>query len=755
MSTTRFCHLPLLWLAVRDSHSKERNALVVTHTQMAALVLTLTLGGHALAGAAQGTTPDQPADLITLIKLNNGVFSPQIRAAFLRHSEELVIKELAGVKITLSGDQLALIRNDPNLSDACYGTVYPPDPRILLNILELRKELGEPFFHEYRNLIVAGSVARRFVGVGAETFGEKEEWALRSRIEAQNKTGRRQWPEYTVVNIVQPAGDPNSGEKNKKTPKSRIVKKRQAKWDHHESKMTDAEGLDIVGDFLKEKKITPSQLLESGSLKKELLTRMGDKAPTSDQINYEMLYKVMIREGLRPAERDPFPCMAEFCKYLDSIKPRFPVKTAPWPILMPLAKGWPLREARDIWSRVEKGGKLPTYGNYQKKELVIQKRLEPFPWHWQSWQGTYQAGGVCHEMSTIGLGTYMSVGVPTTKAGQPHHSCILVFSHSENGYFVGTKQGTHGPLGTHSQWLFADPRVETLEPYHMGLALSMNVGLKAYMDSRIGVYLAEMLVQRKESVLADKLLQSVARINPYNTEVWDALRELRPQGQHAVLRKAELIRLVSTLVSSSAVYVLAYKEKPVDVSLENEEDEDYSGANPKKWASTYAHTIGKMMLLPGLEPVADRETNRKTLALLRASLGGSIPVSDPIAAFTAKVDGWESLKEPVIKAARQYVEHGGKDLAEDTGDKIKAAATYANNDAALLLWLKELEQVCSKRMISRSGARGRKIYGDPLYRVVSETLVNQLTKMGKKTEAAQLATKLEAKLNEVKGKGGK
>jgi hypothetical protein len=694
-------------------------------------------------GMAWGAGADK---LLAMVKESKGAFTPEIRAAFLRHAEELVVKELAGVKVKLADDQLALIRNDPVLYDACYGTVYPPDPRILLNILELRQELGDKLFTEYKNLLVAGAVARRFVGVGAEALGEKEEWALRSRSEAEEKTKVRRWPEYSVVKIVEPETAGDKGGK-KKTPKSRIVKKRQEKWENHQSKMTDAEGLDIVAAFLKEKKITPRQLAESAALKKELLAKMGDKAPTSDKINYEMLYKVMTRAGLRPAERDPFPSMAEWCRYLDEIKPRFPIKTAPWPVLMPLAKGWPLREARDIWNRVENSGKLPAYGKYRHKELVIEARLEPFPWHWQSWQGTYQAGGVCHEMSTIGLGTYMSVGVPTCKAGQPHHSCILVFHHSDKGYSVGTKQGVAGPASTHSQWLFADPKPERPEIYHMGVVLSMNVGLMPYLDSRMGVHLAEMLANRHEYGLAEAMLKSVARLNPYNTEVWAALSDLRNPRKPVALHKAEMLRLLTSLVASSAGDVIEYREKTVDVSLENETDHDVANANPKAWSSTYVHTLGKLMLLPGLEPVADRDTNLKILALLQDSIGGGVPVNELIQAFLVKIGGWESLKEPVLRAARHYVATGGKGLAEDTTDKIRAAIRYADNESAVVVWLLELERICEKRMIIHAGARGRKVYGDPLYRVVNEELVKQYTKLGKKSEAAAMAAKLQAKLD--------
>jgi hypothetical protein len=720
------------------------------HVTFTSALLSLAL---AVSVSAKPAPPVMPAELMAMIKQSGGVFTPQIRAEFLRNAESLVMQELAGVKVALTAEQIAFIRNDPVLADACYGTVYPPDPRILLNLLELRATLGDEFFGEYRNLIVAGAVARRFVGVGEAALGEKEEWALRSRAEAQEKTGVRRWPEYSVVKIAAPASAAeNDDAKNKKSPPARVVKKRQEKTENRQSKKAGEDGMEIVFDFLQERKLTPAALMESAPLKAELLKRMGKHAPASGTITYQMLMDVMAEKGLRPAERDPFPSMAEFCRYLDEIKPRFPIKTAPWPVMMPLAKGWPLREARAIWSNYEKSGKLPTYGKYQGKEKVIQARLEPFPWHWNSWQGTYQAGGVCHEMSTIGLGAYMSVGVPTCKAGQPHHSCILVFSHSENGWFVGTKQGTKGPTATHSQWLFAEPKVEILEPYHIGLALSMNVGLSQYISSRMGVHLAEMLATKNEHALAEAMLKSVARINPFNTEVWAALRGLRSPGKNPALHKAELVQLLAALIPTGDGDVIIYKDKPTDVSLENEKEEDHSGANPKKWAGTYVNVLCKSMLLSGVEPVADRETNKKILAALQASAGGSIPVGDLITAFRVTIDGWESFKEPVLNAARLYAAQGGKELAEATADKIRAAAKEAGHSRALIAWLRELEKICEQDMTIRNRPRSKNVYGDPLYRVINDELVRQLNATGQKAEAAALARKLETEIEEEKKK---
>jgi hypothetical protein len=708
----------------------------------------LPLLGLLLAGAATafaGPAPDSTEELLAAVRQAGGELTPDVRAVFLRHAEARVARELASVRVTLTDAQQAWLRDDPVLRDACYAAVYPPDPRIALNLLELRHQLGDALFAEYKQLLVAGAVARRFVGVGPGALGEKEEWALRGRAEAWEKTGRIQWPEYSVVTLVPSAEEPGpatTAKGKKDDPPARVVRKRREKWENHLDKLTDPEGMDLIADFLREKNLTPRQLYESRDLKQQLLARMGDRAPDADRITHDLLMKVMVRAGLRPAARDPFPGLAGYCRYLDGIQPRFPVKTAPWPLLMPLAKGWPLREAEDIWRRVADGGKLPAYGKYRKKELAILDDLEPFPWHWESWQGTYKAGGVCHEMSTIGLGAYMSVGVPVTKAGQPHHSCILVYSHLPQGYFAGTKQGTKGPAETKSQWLFADPRVELPQVYHIGLALAMNAGLDTYLDTRIGVHLAGLLSAR-EPELASAVLRSVARRNPYNAEIWARLCDARPPAVPVALHKAGLIRLATSLIAGSDDEVLAYREKAVESSLENEADEDFADANPRRWSSTFLNVLAKELLLPGLEPVKDPATNRRILELLRASGGRGVPLTGPLAEFRVAVEGWAALRRPALEAAARYVEVKGHDPADDLTALVRAVARQADDDEELLAWLVELEETCDGRKVMKSGARGRKIYGDPLYRCVIDLLATHLEKADRQPEAARYRAKLQ------------
>lgn len=703
--------------------------------RLASLLLSAQLG---LPMSAARTAPPEP--VLAQVVAARGVVTPEVREAFLAESERRVVAELASVGVRLTPAQLDVARRDPEARLACFGAIWPPDPRILLNLLEVREQVGPELYASHRRFLIAGAVARRHVGVGEDVLGEKEEWALRPRAEAEERGEPRRWPRYVFFPIQAEVSEKRADKG--KEPRAAVQRKREERAEERRSKEAGEQGLALAAGFLRSEGRTPAQVMASPELRRGMLAAMGPHAPKAGVVTHDLMMDVMTAAGMRPEERDPFPSLADFCRYLARAETRFPVREAPWPLLMPLAKGWPIREAQDIQARVAKGGKPPTYGKYQGKELVLRARLEPSPWHWNSWQGTYQAGGVCHEMSTIGVGTYVSLGVPATKTGQPHHSCVTVFSRSDKGYSVQIKQGTRGPVDTKTQWLFADPRVERPLAYHMGLALAMNVGLGEYVDTRIAVHLADMLQARGRTAEADLVLSAAAARNPNNTEVWVALREMTPPGENALVRRARLLRLLCELGRGDDAAVAAFRERPVDISLEAEEDDD-GPDNPAAWTATYVSTVARQFLLPGIEPGSDPEANRLALDHLSACRGKGVPgLAGVVARFEVALEGWQSQRDPVLRLARAYLEKPQPAQAEEAAARLRAAADRCPDRAALLAWLGELERLCDDRMTAKNRPRGRNVHGDPLYREVSGLLSEQLEKAGRVAEAEALRSKL-------------
>ncbi len=705
----------------------------------AALFLALTLGSAGFEAPRAGdSTGELTEPLVRELEREEGRVTPALRESFLREAEGRVAAELAQVGVTLSRDEWATITGDPEARGACLAAVWPPDPRIALNYLEARQEVGHELAQKLRSYLLAGAVARRHVGLGQAALGEKEEWALRGKALAEERGAPRHWPPYARFKVRPPStGGQETGRTEAKSAR------REAREEREEARQTDAEGLRLAAGFLKTRNLSPAQVMASAELREELLKAMGSRAPEAGKLTHELMWDIMGAAGLRPAARDPFPSLAEFCRHLATVRTQFPVESAPWPILMPLAKGWPTREAEDIARRAA-SGKLPTYGNYQGKEAVLRARLEPLPWHWDSWQGTFQAGGVCHEMSTLGVGAYQSVGVPATKTGQPHHSCVTIVTHGKEGYSLQVKQGTKGPSQTRTQWLFADPQVERPLAYPMGLALAMNEGLESYLDSRIGVHLARQLAREGKQTLALATLRAAARRNPFNTEAWNGLAELESPGNGPLARRAATLRLLCERVGAEDEALTGEVEREADTSLAEQADEEIT--QPRSWRANYVQAVAKTLLLPGIKPSSDPEENRRALADLLACQGKAAPVAEPIGQLQVAAEGWLALRARTLAEAETYAKGGGDSLADLLLARVRAMAAQAGASGEFTAWLAELERATDDRMTSKARPRARRTYGDPLYREVNAMLADRLEQAGRKAEAEALRAKLAEKV---------
>jgi hypothetical protein len=208
--------------------------------------------------------------------------------------------------------------------------------------------------------------------------------------------------------------------------------------------------------------------------------------------------------------------------------------SAPWPLLMPLARSIPLEEANYIWDKyngLHGESRLHTYGPYKKEPAVIPLELEPSAWNWRAWPDLIVHGGVCVTMAIIAVETQNSLCIPSVHAAQPHHANLISFRSSSDGkWYAAIEQAfAGGPNVTHAKWPFNEgagvaPRLskqaDAGAEYHLGLALGMNVGLRQYIDTRIAVNLYESLPEAEKQTIGVKLLTDAVKTNPFNPQPW-------------------------------------------------------------------------------------------------------------------------------------------------------------------------------------------------------------------------------------------
>ena len=225
--------------------------------------------------------------------------------------------------------------------------------------------------------------------------------------------------------------------------------------------------------------------------------------------------------------------------------PLFPLADAPWPLLLPLRATPAPDEMRYVWNHfrgnptatpndvpMPTGKRLMTYGHYTFDYDKPEVRFARSAWNPDALPRIVQDGGVCGRLSSLAQFSYTSLGRPAMGMYQPGHRALVAYNFTPNvGYTAERLQGITSAIKTTTGWFLPlpdgpragnpkNPRVGI--EYQLGLALAMNAGVDRYVDTRIAVLIARQMGDADAAVKV-RLLQSAAKENPYNVEVWYAL----------------------------------------------------------------------------------------------------------------------------------------------------------------------------------------------------------------------------------------
>jgi hypothetical protein len=128
----------------------------IIYTCLIGMVMLITLSSQGILAQ----------DIIAIAGKSEGKFTKDVRDAFIEHCMSEALSQLKSIEVELTDEQLDFVLKDEEMKDACFGTVYPADARILLNVLELRHQLGQKIFAKYKGLCIANAVVRRNAGLG-------------------------------------------------------------------------------------------------------------------------------------------------------------------------------------------------------------------------------------------------------------------------------------------------------------------------------------------------------------------------------------------------------------------------------------------------------------------------------------------------------------------------------------------------------------------------------------------------------------
>ncbi|MES2921917.1 MAG: hypothetical protein V4819_10230 [Verrucomicrobiota bacterium] len=519
-------------------------------------------------------------DVIRMAEDKGGVWSPELKLAYLRYARAQTLAACAARNIQLPQDFLAWIEGDPVLSASVYGTRADPLP-ILLGLRSLEIDLGKQIVRQdYPQLALAFAINDSFRGWSSTPAVQNDTRKLNMPLTEPDLSPR---PPLKIAI----AGDPRV-RIDTKDPKRRLDRDDHIinfLEDHAEIEVEvmakdlppleyDSKGIakkrkerDIAKKI--QRKPTAADVIASPALQQEFNAYMkgkgqnvaidcGDQVvswnstksvpgPEAKKITEALaLFRDAYRaKGRLPKARDaaatPVESMAWFIRNdrypfsavdrKDRQWPRFPLN-APWPVLMMLADDdQPLREREEIWTKFRDSGEMKTYGEYigdiaQQYDMQSARRLAPSAFDYGTIQMMWKDGGVCGTMASMGARTLRICGIPAATAGQPGHCALVQMEFNPKSGQYACKGGQYATGGdevtnVHYNWYFGDAARPEPMVYHQTVAWSVNHGLPAFLDSLLCLQISRLLPE-SDTARRIKLLEQGLDLNPYSIALADA-----------------------------------------------------------------------------------------------------------------------------------------------------------------------------------------------------------------------------------------
>ena len=129
------------------------------------------------------------------------------------------------------------------------------------------------------------------------------------------------------------------------------------------------------------------------------------------------------------------------------------------------------------------------------------------------------------------------------QAGQPWHSCFVVYNHTEkDGYNLRVVQSMTAKLdgttilGGDLWWVFsaADPLSRNFAPYPLSIAHAVNYGFQEFLDGQLSLTFFNRLPHTLQKAHGLDLLMSSLAINPFNINVLEAVERAITSPQREV-----------------------------------------------------------------------------------------------------------------------------------------------------------------------------------------------------------------------------
>lgn len=458
----------------------------------------------------QQFTSEESQKIVAVLNKSKGNFSDELRETYCAIVENRLKKET---------DLPASFWNWlESRSDIRYGLLssgFPVKPSVPKNLHTLREELGNSIANKYTGLLLACAVALKDSGV---EYGSYKYHLEKKYVPGQNPEIDRDI-EVLHKYIVE---------------KEKSLIKVAEDWDNIKK------SLPFEGSYKGHKEICDQYAMAKGVYGERHFPKL------TDFLEYLISHDTLNLPKFNDGEPE-WPC--------------FPLKEAPWPLLMPFSETRPLEEAEFIWSAF-KGDTLlgsnrlrvKTYGQYTKDWNNLDRVYKKSSMHpAMTYMRILEDGGVCGRMSAFGRNSYISRGVPATQMGQPAHSALIRIRYSDisGRFFAAPEQSGTVAAKSETQWYFDN--CDNIGSNHkekfghqvvdidmvttMTHAVSKG-GLESYLDTRNILSIYRNLPAENEKI-AVTLLENAPKVNHSNAEIW---HELAANVNHSLRGTVECIK---------------------------------------------------------------------------------------------------------------------------------------------------------------------------------------------------------------------
>lgn len=518
-------------------------------------------------------------DIITQLVSSNGEITAEIRKVFLEEKKAQMLKAASDSGFTIRASTISYIDNSKLLYEGVYGTFTKSDPHIIRNLDSLliyaENDGNETFWDNRHNLLLGAAIGRRGFGVGEHKVILQHDLkpALKSEIqdlESAKKEGLTygDWLEKEYNRLEKQAT--NRREKYADLLKSvqdtilswvgkekaNGIGNRESWYGYRKAGLLENDEFMYARVSLTDSlKPRINRMLKAADYSGDLFTALMDvkdlycpiKTVHNNQMAVYDFFKDLIAWQETPkANLDWNPAINQGA--IDNVAhPIYKTSEAPWQLITLLSRSFRKNELE--WVRKNYLGyishrdksktdttqvyipKVHGYGPYRKNDLNSYKLIaHPL----DGYVKLIRVGGVCGTMSSIGQQVNTALGKPVVKAGQPGHSCTVVYRMKNGNNFVSIGQGSGASMEKTStlnilrdtEYNFSGNSFVNVK----GLVYGLNISEESWITSRIAYSLWKgMNGEEKDNIGVEMMTKALEKNGGYTEAVYALLRYSQKQ----------------------------------------------------------------------------------------------------------------------------------------------------------------------------------------------------------------------------------